>query len=90
MDPADETPNDQRVDQRANELEMKVTFLEDKVAELSTTLAREVREHLALQERVGLLEKALQVLAQRNAPRSGGGGDDVGADSSSDPVPHSG
>ena len=77
-------------EQRLIELEVKQTFLQEQVAELSTTLAREVREHLALQERVRLLEKALQVLAQRAAPRPGGGSDDVGADAATDPVPHSG
>ncbi len=75
--------------QRAIDVEVKLSFLEQQVGELATTLAREVREHLALQERVALLEKALQVLAQRS-PRAGGTGDDVGADAATDPVPHSG
>ena len=85
MDPEDPAARAQR----DIDVEVKLAFLEQQVAELSTTLAREVREHLALQDRVGLLEKALQVLAQREG-QTGGTSDDVGADAATDPVPHSG
>ena len=75
--------------QRSIDLEVKISFLEQQVSDLAQTLAKEVREHLSLHERVGVLEKALRVLAQRSAS-SGGTGEDVGADAATDPVPHSG
>lgn len=77
-------------DRRITELEIKVAFLGEEVTALSASLSREVREKLALTERVALLEKALQALATRTPKAQGGAADDVGANADTDPVPHAG
>jgi uncharacterized coiled-coil protein SlyX len=73
------------VDTRLNELEIKVSFLENVVADLSTALQQEARAHAAQGERIETLERALRVLAAR-VPRPK---DDV-ANADEDPVPSSG
>lgn len=78
------------MDERLNELEIRVAFLDEQVQLLSASLAREVRENVALADRVGMLEKALQALAARTPKQQGGAADDVGANAETDPVPHSG
>lgn len=78
------------MDERFTELEIKVAFLDEQVQTLSASLSREVRENVALGQRVALLEKALQALAQRVPKASGGTADDEGANADTDPVPHSG
>ncbi len=78
------------MDARLNELEIKVAFLDEQVSTLSSSLAREVRESVALADRVAMLEKALLTLAARTPKAHGGAADDVGANAETDPVPHSG
>jgi hypothetical protein len=78
------------MDERVVEIEVKLAFLEEQVQALSASLAREVRENVALADRVAVLERALSTLAQRVPRAAGGGADDVGADAATDPVPHSG
>lgn len=80
----------QELENRVIELEVKLAFLAEETQSLSTSLSREVRENVALADRVAMLEKALQALATRTPKSVGGSGDDVGADAATDPVPHSG
>jgi uncharacterized coiled-coil protein SlyX len=72
-------------DERLTEVEIKLAFLEQQVAELSAALQQDARHQTALLERVTTLERALQVLATR-VPRPK---DDV-ANADEDPVPSSG
>ncbi len=69
-------------------LEEKLMFLEQRVAHLDTALTRESRENSRLAERVEIVERALQTLAARTAPRSPG--EIQGAFTVDDPVPNSG
>jgi hypothetical protein len=68
-------------------LQEKVAYLELRVADLSSSLDREMRENAGLAERLDLLERALQVLAARSRSPSG---EVQGAFTVDDPVPHSG
>ena len=65
----------------------KVAYLELRVADLETALAREALENGQLAERLDILERALQVLAARSRPQTG---EVQGAFTVDDPVPHSG
>jgi hypothetical protein len=68
-------------------LEEKVAYLELRVSDLETALARDARVNLGLTERLELLERALRVLATRQASPQG---EVQGAFTDDDPVPHSG
>ncbi len=69
-------------------LQEKVMFLEQRVADLDSALTKEATENARLADRVQLIERALQTLASRTAPRSPG--EIQGAFTVDDPVPHSG
>jgi hypothetical protein len=69
-------------------LEEKLMFLEERVATLDAALTRESAENARLTERVRVIERALQTLASRTAPRTPG--EIQGAFTVDDPVPHSG
>ncbi len=69
-------------------LEEKIMFLEERVATLDAALTRESGENARLAERVRVIERALQTLASRTAPRTAG--EIQGAFTVDDPVPHSG
>jgi len=69
-------------------LEEKLMFLEQRVADLDLALTKEVTENARLADRVQLIERALQTLASRTAPRTPG--EVQGAFTVDDPVPHSG
>lgn len=69
-------------------LEEKLMFLEQRVADLDVALTKEVTENARLADRVQLIERALQTLASRTAPRTPG--EVQGAFTVDDPVPHSG
>ena len=69
-------------------LEEKLMFLEERVATLDAALTRESAENARLAERVRVIERALQTLASRTAPRTPG--EIQGAFTVDDPVPHSG
>ena len=69
-------------------LEEKIMFLEQRLADLDLALTKEAAENARLADRVQLIERALQTLASRTAPRTPG--EIQGAFTVDDPVPHSG
>jgi uncharacterized coiled-coil protein SlyX len=72
-------------DQRLQEAEIKIAFLEQLTADLSAALAQAARIEADLQHRLDAVERAVKALATRvPAPK-----DDV-ANAAEDPVPSSG
>ena len=69
-------------------LQEKIMFLEQRVADLDIALTKAATENARLADRVQLIERALQTLASRTAPRTPG--EIQGAFTVDDPVPHSG
>jgi hypothetical protein len=82
-----ELDHDPHGDEDLRIVQEKVAYLELRVADLETALAREARENGQLAERLDILERALQVLAARSRPQTG---EVQGAFTVDDPVPHSG
>lgn len=84
-DPSDESDDSPAA--RLIEVEIKLAFHEQTLADLSQTLIDKERRIGALEERMAHLEKAVRVLAQRaGAPP----GEVLGAHPEDDPVPRSG
>jgi septal ring factor EnvC (AmiA/AmiB activator) len=87
MSELDHDPDADARDDEVRTLQEKVAYLELRIGDLETALAREARENGQLAERLDILERALQVLAARSRPQTG---EVQGAFTVDDPVPHSG
>jgi len=70
------------------QLEEKLAFLELRIFDLEKAVDREAGENSRLAERLETVERALQILAQRQ--RQSPTREIQGANSEDDPVPHSG
>jgi hypothetical protein len=70
------------------QLEEKLAFLELRIFDLERAVDREAGENSRLAERLETIERALQILAQRQ--RQAPTREVQGANSEDDPVPHSG
>jgi uncharacterized coiled-coil protein SlyX len=84
-DPSDES--DDSAAARLVEVEIKLAFHERTVHDLSQALVEKERRITLLEEKVGHLERALHVLAQRTPADKG---EVLGAHPEQDPVPRSG
>lgn len=84
-DPSDES--DDSTSARLVEVEVKLAFHQQTIADLSHALVEKERRITALERQVEHLEKAMRVLAQRAGTPQG---EVLGAHPEDDPVPRSG
>jgi uncharacterized coiled-coil protein SlyX len=77
----------ERLDSRVDELEIKISFQHESIAQLSDALVEKEHRIAKLEETVARLERALTLLAARTSAQRG---DVAGAHPEEDPVPRSG